>query len=237
MLIHAMGQNTPIYSNKISKTYRNTTTNAKNISSDIFQPNFNGYNKLLNEAVSMNFTKDYQVEKSFESLIKELVSRTDLKRESAYYDIVSIYTERGFMGLLNELWKAYPQDRVAKMLNAKMYKPIELINNQSGISFELFHAGRFNYTIDSPKNIKVIFRDLNEKLAMEYSLNKHGELEICQTSPNRTVTTGFHLSTGNRKFEVFQPRNGNPETTYFNKNGEESFWKNFFLGGTTIIPQ
>ncbi|MBQ8459164.1 hypothetical protein IJ541_03565 [bacterium] len=238
MQVKAISSTQALYVSKNSKPYSDyQKIQTKNLGTDAFQPSFCGYEKVLEETVSMAFTKDYQVEKSFEKLIKELIARTDLKRAPAYYDIISVYTERGFMGLLNELWKAYPQEKIAKILDGKEYKAINLVTDPEGIGFELFHFGKFGSSADNPNDIKVIFRDLKKKSAMEYSLNKKGELEICQTSSDRTLTTGFHLSTGNKRFEVFQPRNGNPETTYYNKNGEESFWKNFFWGGTAIITQ
>lgn len=222
----------PIYSAKVGNTHKNSNYVVSDF--DRFQVSFKGYDKVLNQAVRNFLNTDVEVEKTFINLFGELAKSPDIEKTSKYFGIADAYAKYGFRGLLYEFWKSNPVDCLKKYL---VNGTIDLAKKDNKPIFQLIHFDKFGYSKNSPNDVKLVFSDPQEKLFIQYGLNKKGELDIWQTNEEQTVITSYHLATGNKKCEVIQPKDGYAETTYYNKDGSKSFWKNFFRGGVAIVPR
>jgi hypothetical protein len=231
MEVSKISYSRPIYTAKTVNSNSKVTTSLNN---DSFQLSFKGYDKVLRQATKSFLLKDNQVESTFANLFREVLSSDNINKTQGFYDVEDVYYSHGFRGLLYELWKANPIEKLSKYLK---HGTINLATQDDKPIFQLVHFDKFGFSKHSPNDVKLVFTDPKEKYSIQYGLNEKGELDIWQTNDDQTVITRYHISTGNRKCEVFQPKDGNPETTYYNKDGSKAFFKNLFRGGVAIVPK
>ena len=208
---------------------------------DVFQPSFNGYNKLLEAVTIIDYKKDKAVGEAFGALFEELIKEPKILQKAGASEIIEMYKKEGFRGLMHELWKAFPDASIEKIIEKSENEPQVLISKEGKPLLEIFNIGRqgfwnslFNRK-SAPRDVRLTFLSQDEKHLFEFSLDKYGAVSIWQKRPTESVYTEFHNSTGNRKMVVRHPHGvGNPETEYFKPNGLEDDLKNHIEGGTAI---
>ena len=217
----------------IKNTNKLNNTKCSNVNNNSFQPCFTGYERILQNSVKNVLNNDIEVEKTFCNLFVELADDNIIK-QSAYYDVARMYTKKGFRSLLYEFWKSNPVDCLKKYLKNET---INIAEKDGKPIFQLVHLYKFGFSKDSPNDVKFVFLNPKNGSSIQYGLNKKGELEVWQNDSVKTAITTYHMISGNKKCVVEQALGGNPETTYYNKDGSKAFFKNLFWGGVAIIPK
>lgn len=220
--------------NMVMYSGSNNKVNSKNVNNDSFNLSFKGYEKILQQSVNSILKNDIEAERTFTNLMSTLSAKTEIVKTPAFNDMSAAYSRNGFRGLLYELWKSETQPHLKKFLNNET---TDLVKDKDGALFQVVHLDTFGFGNNAPNEVKLVFSNPKNKTSIQYGLNKKSELEVWQTGKEQTVYTKFHLETGNRKCVVEQSKYGNPETTYYNKDGSKAFFKNLFRGGVAIVPQ
>ncbi|MBR1425414.1 hypothetical protein IJ579_07630 [bacterium] len=219
--------------------YDNRIQKSKDVF-DSFSPSFKGYEQTLIRSVRKEFKKDFEVEECFKNLLRELIEKENILRIQEFNEILKIYKDSGFKGLLEKFWKSRQPDYVEKILNKIDYgNEMKLVTFNEAPLFEMVNFGKQGFRESSPNDIRFIFRTCDQNIAMEFGLGRNGQLKISQSDLGcgRFEFSEFHVSSGNKKVKTVQYAGGNPETTYYNKDGSKSFLRNLLSGGTIIIPQ
>ena len=222
----------PLYVNKLSGR-QNNVSQQKNITFGGLQPSVKNYDNAIKQAVKFVYKNDSEAEKNFRELITSFGDVLKFEKTLKSYDVFSIYSQRGFRGLLYEFWKSEPIQPVKNFLNGDV---TDLVKQDGKPVFQIVHFKGLLESKKSPNNVKFVFINPKNDTSVQFGLNSKGELDVCQTDTDKTVITKFHLVSGNRKCVVEQQKDSNPETTYYNMDGSKSFFKNLFRGGVAIIP-
>lgn len=198
---------------------------------------FTGFDNVLKKAVNTNYEKESLIYPEFEKIIKAVLEDSNIVKEKYFYDLSTLYKEKGLYGVLKSLWEANPQSKIAQSVNLITQGNLILAKRDKLPVVELFKFGKHGFfsSITSPKtasnDVRLSF--MNKDDLIEYTLNNNGEMVVHRKMGDRTVTTSYHIVTGHRKEEIIH--NGvNPEITYYNKDGSKPFWKNFIFGGTRV---
>lgn len=216
----------------------NIKTNINHM--DSFQPSFSGFNKILEIVSKMEYKNDKSVEEAFDVLLKEVFTTPKYTRTKEFIEIFEKYKSLHFRGLMHELWSANPDKNIQKIIDKAEKIPVILATDNNEPIMEIISFGRHGFWNNifnkstATHDVKIAFLNRKKGLLMEFGLSRHGACKICQEKDNGTVFTTFHNSTGNRKIVTIQPDYGNPETSYYKKDGSDNELLNFFQGGPIV---
>lgn len=209
-------------------------TNLTPQQADSFQLSFKGYENVIKNSVENEFKNEINAEAAFAEIMNSIME-SDYTQSEGFNTLKNTYYKQGFRGLLFELWKSEQKDELRGIANCE---GLSLVEDKKGKPvLSIYNLGKFDFSYTSPNNVKIVIADPNSKNIIDFGLNRKCELEVNQSNGNQTRYTKFHLTTGNRKCVVEQSVGGNPETTFYNKDGSKSFWANLFRGGVAIIQQ
>ena len=199
---------------------------------------FGSYHTVLKNMTKATLKKDSEAEKFFIELFKILEKDNNIQITEDYKLIAKEYKKSGFRGLLNNLWKAYPDKKFEPLLR-KSDEDITVILLSKGNRdiMELHNLGRFGFFNSSskPREIKISFMTRNKQYYIDFGLESNGNLTVWQRHGKNSTYTEFHQSTGNRKLQTIHSEGLNPESTYYKKDGSLDGWRNL-LGGGTAVP-
>lgn len=209
-------------------------TNLKPQQADSFQLSFKGDKNVFKDSALTELFCEADAEAKFKEMM-DYVINSDCKKSEEFDKMKNFYLKNGFRGLLQNLWN---QNQNGSLDNLIDYESLTLAQaSENKPLIQIYYLGKFDISKDSPNEVQIVFSDPEDKNSIFFGLNRNCELEVTQKSEYASKYTKFHLPTGNRKCTVERPTGGNIETTYYNKDGQRSFWKNFLFGGVTIVPQ
>ena len=209
--------------------YSSNNTNYKKY------PSFKAYSDVLHKAFSTPLKNDYEAENLFISLFKALCEEKGIQTNNSFHVLKEIFEKSGFRGLLNELWKANPQESVADIIKSTRDDCENLVTQNGEPILTLYNFGKFGFfqRKTSPNNVKLLFSDKDQSEMVEFGLSKKGNLLTCQSNGVHSIDNEFYAQTGTKKEEVINS-SGNVERKHYNKDGSEPFLKNFILDGTAV---
>jgi len=225
MKINALSNFYQAYSCNSNKT-NNSAIKQKNIA-------FNGYKETLAGAITTEVKDTKTAKDLFDTLFKEVNEEPSIHRNPIFYEMEKVYKKSGFKGLLEELRQ--PKDDngiIAQTLNNKEENFIQAITQYGQPLFELFNFGRFGHAKNAPSDIRVIFRDQNQRGNIEFNLGKNLNLNVARCNEHGSIDTEYYTTTGTPKV-VIKSEQGSQERTFFNEDGSKPFFKNWLLGGST----
>lgn len=206
-----------------------------------FQGKTSAYNEILGEVVNRSFLNDIDIEKTFSKLLNTISTNDNITKLKEFYFIEKLEKEKGFRGMMRELNSADPKSEARKFLNI-MSKNNTLAKQDDKPVLQVLDwgpRGFVNYMTDnpnSPRKVELMFMiPENKPLSASVNLNSKGEYCLNQSRDCLNVYTCFYSSTGNRRFTILQSIGGEPDKTYFNKDGSMAFFKNWFFGGTPTV--
>ena len=212
----------PISNNKVSDSKC-----RKNVS-------FTAYEEIVQKALMSDLKNDRMVENLFNTLYKALLEEKNIILTKEFPLIKQLYEKGGFRGLLNELWKARPQEQVESLMRKYEQRDIDLVLKKENPFMQIFRMGRYGFfeSSNSPFDTKVIFKTHTPEEIIEFGLTKKGRITVGRSDGDMSVDTEYHTSTGAKRLEIIQSYDMKPDRTFFNKDGNEPFFKNWFFGGT-----
>lgn len=203
-----------------------------------FQGKTSAYNEILGEIVNRTFLNDIDIEKTFSKLLNTISTNDKITKLKEFYFIEKLEREKGFRGMMRELNSANPKSEARKFLNI-MSTNNTLAEQDNKPVLQLFDCGPqgfINCITDNPnsqRKVELMFMIPSDKpLSASVNLNSKGEYCLNQSRDCLNLYTCFYSSTGNRRFTILQSAGGEPDKTYFNKDGSKAFFKNWFFGGT-----
>ena len=198
------------------------------------------YEKALVGAIRSDFKNENSVTYTFTNLFKEIINTHFITKSKEFEELSGMFEKMGLRSVLNSLWSAYPPQNVLNIINKAENGNIVLASHKDKPILELYNLGRhgfFNALADSKdatREVGLRFSNPKQSISADINFEKDGGLHICIRDKRKTITSGFYKETGNRKYETSQYEDAKPETTYYKKDGSESFWKNWFYGGTAV---
>ena len=198
------------------------------------------YEKSLVKAIRTNFKTEEGVNNAFSNLFKEIADTHFIYKSSEFEELKGMFQNSGFRSILNSLWSAYPPQKLLKMIQKAENGNLILASHKDKPILELYNLGRhgfFNALTDSknaPREVGLRFSNPKQSISADINFEKDGGLHLSITDRHKNITMGFHKETGNIKYETSQYGESKPETTYYKKDGSESFWKKWLYGGTAV---
>lgn len=203
---------------------------------------FGALQTTVTELVKKRYNNLDEIEEVFNTLIKELIKDKTIKRNTNLAYLIRSYKKSGFRGLLENLRMPNSTSDINALVDKSADNGLELAKFGEEPLLMLLNFGRHGL-FDGPtstRDMRLLFSNgekLKDKNAiMEFTMGKKGNYRISQRSGEDYVETVYYASTGNKKSETVCYGKGNPSTTYYNKDGSIDFFKNWFVGGTPIVP-
>ena len=230
--------------------YRSNCTGNISTSKDSYHPSFGNYARVLTEAANGSYKTERQVGEAFDKIYKALKKEgrfsimpgtgVDFSREFSYID--EIYNKSGYRGVRRELWKAFPDYKISNLMRKANDDPVTLAKRKSDGKplITLINYGKHGFwnsifnNKSATNNYELHFEHPDINKFISFGLDKDGGLKISQCKSTEIVHTRYHASTGYKKSETRQGY-GQPDTTYFNKDGSVDETKTFFVGGNPPI--
>lgn len=201
------------------------------------------YKSTLKAAVNTTFLKDTDVEKTFNKLFN-IIKEDNHFQKLEHFDFLSdLHKKEGLRGMMRELWTENPKPEVRSFLN-KISDDFVPLAKQDGVTvLEIFNMGPQGFwnfmreNKNAKRNVELIFSSPNFKDGSFFSLrlNKQGGYVLSQKDDLSSIVTDFYTTTGKRASSVDSSVGGRPDVTYYNEDGSEAFFKNWFFGGTPPI--
>ena len=209
--------------------YSSNNTNCKKY------PSFKAYSDVLKKAYTTSIKNDHEAENLFITLFKALCEEQGTQIKNSFLVLKDIYEKSGFRGLLNELWKANPQESVAKIIKDTHDDCEDLVVQNGEPLLTLYNFGKFGFfeRKTSPNNVKLAFYGKDQSEVVEFGLSKKGNLLTGQSNGIRSIDNEFYLQTGTKKEEIVNSC-GDCEKKHYNKDGSEPFLKNLIFDGTAV---
>ncbi len=201
---------------------------------------FTGINDIIIKGAATTFNKDSELEKVFIQLMNEIKTDSKIIKFPDFIEIIKIFDQSGFRGVMNELWKANPTTQIMELVNKSEKDRLILATRNNKPIVELYNLGKHGFwnaitdSQEAPRDMRLCFG--NNKTYMHFYLDKKGDCSLCQSIGDTTTYSAYYASTGNKKFETRHCESCAPETTYYNKDGTKAFFKNWFFGGPAIAP-
>ena len=201
--------------------------NGLNISDRSAKPNFCGYYDAIKVAARTP-VKDVKVaEDLFQKLITEIDSDKQIVKNQYFQPLKKLYEMVGLKGLFFALKGVSENDSLIGSM-IKMVKNGDFVSaakNHSSVLEVFSFSGKL-------KDIRIGFLAGSRKGHLEFYLDKKGDLFVDRSYDKELFSSGFYSDTGTKKIEIESYSGGKPDTTYYNKDGSKSFFKNWLWGGT-----
>lgn len=197
---------------------------------------FKGYNNLIVANSKRTILKTDDLTQVFSKLFESIENNPQIKK-TEYFDILKdLLKNNGLKTTLSKLGNPNQKGELGKFIKYVNEYTLTLASDNSRPVF-IIHSNGPHSLIDALTNSKtakkqviLYFQDIKKEYQMGFSLDKNGNFELRKLNDNYYSYTNYHPS-GNRRKEVIQHHGGNPDTTYYNKDGSKSFFKNWFFGG------
>ncbi len=227
--------NTIKYSNDVVKPIINNHRDKVSFSGN--------YISLMNEIVEKNVSNVTDVEKSFGRLLKAIVTDDSITKEKWFSDIKTLYDRKGFKEMMQCLiQKSHESNNIDKMYKNVLEfgqdceHGLVLAKNKNKPALSIDDYNRIFGIDNSEANHPIITFYGDENTLVEFSITPKGKLEFQQTGKDIDINTSFHKTGGNREKVIYNNKYSQ-DVIYYNKDGSENFLKNWFFGGTTVIPE
>jgi hypothetical protein len=184
---------------------------------------------------------DVKTENQAETMFFELFNRiredSTIIKTPEFHVIDEVVQKKGFRGLLHGFWSTMDAN-LFKIARKAEQEELVLAKFDNKPIFQIYNLGNYGYFNSefAQKDVKLFFSEgaKPSKINLEFGMDKDGNVTLFQSLRDVYTYTVFHRETGFRKMLTTQSGQGFQETTYYKKNGEKSFWKNFFQGGVAI---
>lgn len=163
--------------------------------------NFTGYPETLVAAARKEFTTKTEVADVFTSLITDIAKTPEMAKTYSFDHIQTLLSQKGFMGLLEELRNPKAGEKVQKMMQ-KAKDDDTLLASFAGNHLQLFNLGKHGFwnrlfnKKNAPQNFVLDFNHGLDSIAIW--LDKKGGLRVRQNINDKDVAeTIFHIHTDN----------------------------------------
>lgn len=198
--------------------------------------NFTGYSDIVINTVNKSFKNESEIEKGFKTLLTGLREETSIIKTEKLKLITDLYEEKGFRGLLHELWMAKPRQDVDNLVRESINNTIYLAGRKEQPALTISSLGRhgfWNMLRDNPKaprDVELGFIAPENNSFIGFYLDKRGGCGLRQWNSSKTIHSEFYAETGTPKVIATSYGSGRPETQYFNKDGSPNYLKNWLFG-------
>ncbi len=199
-------------------------------------PSFTGYSDIVINTVSKTFKNESEIEKGFRTLFTALRQDKSILKTENFKLIAELFDEKGFRGLLHELWMAKPRADVDKLVRESINNTMFLAGKEEQPSLTISSLGRhgfWNMLRDNPKaprDVELGFRTPENNSFIAFYLDKRGGCGVRQWNTSQTIHSEFYPETGTPKIIATSYGSGRPEAKYFNKDGSPNGLKNWLYG-------
>lgn len=195
------------------------------------------YKTGLLSSILPDVKTENQAETMFLGLFNQIKQNSTIVKTSEFHVIEEVVQKKGFRGLLHGFWSGMDAN-LFKIARKAEQEEVVLAKFDKQPIFQIYNFGDYGYFNSecAQKDVKLFFSDGDKPsiINLEFGMDKNGNVTLSQSLRDIYTYTVFHRETGFRKMHTTQSGQGFQETTYYKKNGKESFWKNFFQGGVVI---
>lgn len=192
------------------------------------------FTSMMKKYSNHQFANVSEMQEGFANLFNAVEHDKKIKKAPAFSAVNTLFQKGGFLGLLYELWKPNPGEKVKRLvestkdnsglvLASKDDKPVLSLINHGPYGF--FNYINENY--DAKRHMTLSFNNpesANSKV--EFFMDKSGQL----TFVNETRAVRYYKTTGTPKTETI--KGDRVEIIHYNEDGSKAFFKNLFFGGT-----
>ncbi len=227
-----------IKTNKLNTNSQNRNTNiSANITKSIQPtPTFCGYKSIIIANSKRTILRTEDLKQMFSDIFNLIDKNADIKKTDYFYTIKDLFKQKGLRATLAQLGDPNQKGALGKFVADAREYDLTLASDNSKPIFFIHSNGPYGLlntladTKTAQRQIILHFQDPSNQYQLGFSLTKNGEFELRKCNDTYNSYTSYH-KTGNRKKETIQNHLGNPDTTYYNKDGSKSFFKNLLFGG------